>query len=323
MKSHVTYLQGLYEAMLVNIAEYFPLLRRDCERDLSRLLSLIESRGLSFLMIDLPDAGKHFDMCLANEQLTPFRKPGLGPFKKGSPIPKLYRGLVLLVFDVNGLLRVNPDVQAIRFLRQLFYAAKKVEVPCDDSKTFQIVSEFFETDQELRTPTLDWDGDVCIADEYDVDSLQLIDCLSTRVRHGGRHHIDYEDGYTDSELPARDRWEAMEAIQSTADIVCSTLGWFNPFDWRAKHGPGAVADQRGTQNKFHFPSWSTKLENYFPMADFGFANFGTWAAFTAGRMVDKLYKNVEHPSKLILYQRRLRDLGSLPRNLLAINGANR
>lgn len=306
MKSHVTYLQGLYEAMLVCIVEYFPLLRRDCERDLSRLLSLVESRGLSFLMIDLPDAGKHFDMCLSNEQLVPFQKPGLGPFRKGSPVPRLFKGLVLLVFDDTGLLRVNPDIQAIRFLRQLFYAAKKVEVPCDDSKTFKIVQEFFETDQELRHPSLNWNGDECIADEYNIDSLQLVDCLRTRIRHGGHSHITYEDGFTESKLPASDRWNALEAIQSTADIVSSTLGWFNPYDWRAKHGPGAVADQRGAQNKFHFPSWSSKLESYFPMADFGFANFSSWAAFSAGRMVDKFFKNVEHPSKLICVPKTLK-----------------
>lgn len=61
MKSYVQYLQGLYLAMLDDIAEYIPSLRRDCERDSSRLLSLVESRGLPFLMMDLPDMGKHID----------------------------------------------------------------------------------------------------------------------------------------------------------------------------------------------------------------------------------------------------------------------
>lgn len=292
--------------MLVNIAEYFPLLHRDCKRDLSRLLSLIESRGLPFLMIDLPDAGKHFDGCLSRGYLDPFKKPGLGPFRRGSPIPKLFKGLVLCIFDESGLLRDDPDIQAIRFLRQLFYAAKKTEVACDDSKTYQIVNEFFMVDREVRESSLRWDDD-----EFDptrAGDLHLWDHLPMF----DLHHPDglrdfFEDTQDNPYFSSASAGRAiMDVVQRTADVVASSLGGFDPADYRAKHGPGAVADQRGTQFKYHFPSWPAKLEKVFPMADFGFANFASWAAFSVGRMRDTLFRSHEYPSKLIAVPKTLK-----------------
>lgn len=304
MKSHETYLQGLYEAMLKNIVEYFPLLHRDCERDLSRLLSLVKSRGLPFLMIDLPDSGKHFDLCLAKGRLDPFKKPGLGPFRRGSPIPKLFKGLVLYVFDEDGVLRINPDIQAIRFLRQLFYAAKKTEVACDDSKRWDIVHEFFKVDQEISAASLPWDDDEFNA--RDACDLHLADRLRDVLRPSDLFRYIYENGDYEPDFSYSEGWAFMEAVQRTADIVASTLGGFNPADYRAKHGPGAVADQRGTQFKFHFPSWPAKLERVFPMADFGFANYASWAAFSVGRMRETLFRSHEYPSKLITVPKTLK-----------------
>ena len=125
MKSYVVYLQGLYKAMLSNIAESDPTLRSDCERDSSRLLSLIEQRGLPFLMVDLPAMAKHLDWCLSHERLTISGIPGFRPYSKKSTIPRLFKGMWLRVFDDLGVLRVNVDAKSIRNLRQLLLAAKK------------------------------------------------------------------------------------------------------------------------------------------------------------------------------------------------------
>lgn len=295
MKSYVNYLQGLYSAMLVDVAERVPSLRVDCERDASRLLSLINSRGLSFLMIDLPEAGKHFDQCLASQRLTNFRKPGFRPFRSGGVIPRLFKGLLLRVFDESGVLRVDSDATCILLLRQLFLAAKKVKVACSDSRTWEHVHEFFETDRNVPSPTLSWDeDDIRLALLRD---LHLGDPCSARPAPLFEH--DHFDCARREEFLSIPESGALEAVQRTADIVSSLLGKFDPSEWRAKHGPGAVADQHHTQFKYDFPSWPSKLSNVFPLEVFGFANYSDWAAFVSGKDAHHLFSENEPPSKLI------------------------
>ncbi len=77
-QSREGYVSGLYCAMLKDIAVRHPELRVDSERDCKRLLSLIESRGIHFVLVDLPTYGKHFDQCLASGHLT---KSGVAGFR--------------------------------------------------------------------------------------------------------------------------------------------------------------------------------------------------------------------------------------------------
>lgn len=302
MKSYVNHLQGLYSAMFSDVAEQFPSLRHDCERDASRLLSLIESRGISYLMIDLPDMGKHFDRCLSHGRLIPSGLAGQRPYRKGGVIPRLFKGLLSRVFDEFGVLRTDSDVACIRILRQLYYAAKKMKVTCDDSRTWEHVHEFFETDRKVRSPSLDWDDD-----EPRLQLLQYLHlgdtCSSSPAPLFGICDTSFTDAEGSLSTP---RYGTLEAIQRTADIVSATLGGFIPSEWRAKHGPGAVADQRHTQFKYDFPSWPAKLERVFPMADFGFPNYDAWVRFSTGDAASKLFSSNEPASKLICVPKTLK-----------------
>ena len=301
MKSYVVYLQGLYKAMLSSIAESDPSLRRDCDRDSSRLLSLVEQRGLPFLMVDLPAMGKHLDMCLSMGLLTPSRIPGFRCYAKGSTIPRLFKGMWLRVFDDVGVLRIDVDSRSIRNLRQLLYAAKKVKVACSDSKTWEHVNEFFQIDREIRSPSLNWDED-----EFRIDDIHGLrigdhDFLSPAPLFDCHDNDDQSRGPSPS---VSARFE--DVVQCTADIVSATLGRFNPLDWRTKHGPGAVADQRHTQYKYDFPCWPAKLDRVFPMADFGFANFGHWAEHVGNDGGHDLFRNHEPPSRMIAVPKTLK-----------------
>jgi hypothetical protein len=307
MKSYVQYLQGLYKELLVAASEAFPYLQRDCERDSSRLLSLIESRGLSFLMIDLPDMGKHFDRSLANGRLIRSSIPGQRAYKTGGVIPRLFKGMLLSVFDENGVLRTVPDVDAIRFLRQLYYAAKKMKVACSDSKTWKHVNEFFETDREVRLPSLRWDEDELCTES--LGDLHIGDCLDSVHCPLFDDSPDVQSDESRSEHTlAITNWErdAFETVQRTADIVAATLGRFNPTEWRTKHGPGAVADQRHTQFKYDFPTWPAKLDRVFPMSEFGFANYDHWVDFITNDGAQKGFSPHEPPSKLICVPKTLK-----------------
>ncbi len=297
MKSYVSFLQGLYTELLVEVSEYYPSLRRDCERDASRLLSLVESRGLSFLMIDLPTMGKHFDRCISMGRLTPSGIPGNRPYRRGVAIPRLFKGMLLRVFDETGVLRVDSDVEAIRFLRMLYYAAKKTKVACSDSRTWEHVHEFFETDQEVRCGSLDWD----------LDELRLDDL---RNLHFGDSDSPRPNPLFGDSLPREDSFsicaDLADVVQRTADCVASALGRFDPYEWRTKHGLGAVADQRHTQFKYDFPNWPAKLSNVFPLEDFGFANHAHWAASVRSGEIAKKFNLHEPPSRLIAVPKTLK-----------------
>jgi len=299
MESYVTYLQGLYTALCLTVAEHYPILRRDCERDVSRLLSLIDARGLSFLMIDLVAAGKHFDSCLSAGRLTAYGSAGFRPYRRGGVIPRLFKGLHLRVFDDFGVLRVDPDVASIRFLRQLFYGAKKVKVPCSDSRTWEHVHEFFETDTEVRSPSLSWNDDELGLDR--LPNLHFGDSVDVRPTplFGSFEPKADEPTFTPG-------FGCLDAVQRTADIVAATLGRFDPYEWRSKHGPGAVSDQRRTQFKYDFPSWPEKLSTVFPLADFGFANFSSWAAAVRSGGIHSKYSSNEPPSRLIAVPKTLK-----------------
>ena len=293
MKSYVTYLEGLYRAMFVDIARAFPLDRKGLGRDSSRLCSLIEQRGLPFLTVDLPAMGKHFDQCLAHGRLTPSGIPGFRPVTKGATIPRLFKGMWLCVFDEFGLLRVDADKHAIRCLRQLLYAAKKVKIACPTSKTWNTVNEYFQIDREARLPSLNWDEDELRID--DLRDLNFCDpcVLSPAPLFDSHRDDDYQRG------PSPELVRGLDTLQGVSDIVSATLGSFDPEEWRTKHGPGAVADQRHTQFKYDFPCWPAKLDRVFDVATFAFANFAASAAWSASDDGSFLYRNHEPSAKMI------------------------
>ena len=132
--SYDSYVLGLYNAVLKDIGVQFPQLQKDLGRDYSRLSSCVETRGLSFLMIDLVDFGKHFDKCLAEQRLTLSGLPFQRAYKKETVVPRLFKGLLLRVFTPRGELRTDCDVHAVRALRQLYYMVKKFRIACSDER---------------------------------------------------------------------------------------------------------------------------------------------------------------------------------------------
>lgn len=291
MKSKVTYVQGLYAAILDDIGSMYPTLRVDVELDKVRLFSLSETRGLSFFTIDLVDLGKHFDKCLAEGLFVSSGLPGSRAFKRTSTIPRLFKGMYLRVFTEFGVLRNDADIHCIRFLRQLYYAAKKLRMECENERTWKQVREFYSIDRGLRSPSLNWAGT-----ELDTSS---VDCL-----HLGENPTCYIDPPSlipreCEELSSVDV-QYLQSVQTVCDIVSSTLGRFDPLLWRTKHGPGAVSDQPRDSSKYEFPCWPDKLEHVFPMADFAFANYAQWADYVVSECASGgRFSRHEPPSRLI------------------------
>ena len=272
---------GLYGGILADIALEYPNDARDWIRDKSHLQSILDQDGLGFVTLVLPAAGKHLDRCLSNGFLTPFRMAHLRAYRKGSTIPGLFRALYFRIFEQNGILRSSPDIGAIRFLRQLLYAAKKVEMPCAETANYSAVQAFWTVEKALKAPTLSWDLDVLANPTH---HLHLVDdgqvqpercqCLPRTVAadhselqpqlEGIYHHVDARSPVLDSVL---------ERVQRVADLIAYRLGEFDPLAYRPKHGPGAVSDLRKGADKYSFPRWPDKLEGIFSQADFAYANY--------------------------------------------------
>ncbi|UJQ85898.1 MAG: putative replicase protein [Leviviridae sp.] len=290
-QSREGYVSGLYCAMLKDIAVRHPELRVDSERDCKRLLSLIESRGIHFVLVDLPTYGKHFDQCLASGHLTKSGVAGFRSYRYRGPIPRLFKGLFLRVFDDFGTLLSDPDVSSIRFLRQLFAAAKKLLIDCPDSSTWEQVNEFFKIDREVRSPTLNWDGDDL--GPHDTSDLHFGDHVSCES--------DSLSLFDQGEPPTSIGRDFLDTVQSVADAVTAELGRFNPAEWKFRHGPGAVSDLKRDKYKYLFPNWPDKLEKVFPLADFAFANWSNWVDFVTQESdrFPSLFSLNEPPSRLI------------------------
>lgn len=66
-------------------------------------------------------------------------------------------------------------------------------------------------------------------------------------------------------------------LDFVSSLVTATLGPYDPSLWRFRHGPGAVSEYRGPTNKYSWTNWSDTLESEYPIADYGFHSYSSWA----------------------------------------------
>lgn len=250
-------------AILEDCMDIFPGDRQELLRDFARLSFLVERRGLALYTLDLPALGKHFDRCLSEGTYTKPNLPISGVRWNGKPIPKLFSGLVLRVFTRDGMLRFNADVNAIAALRQLYNFSKKLRIDCERRKHYDAVQTFVSIESDLPEPTLNWAEPWSLEDN--LNRISFCDVDSLRDRRLSDSH------------GCRTRHDLHATLQQVADRVATSLGEFSPGEWRPKHGPGAVSDQKQGENKYAFPTWTEKLDFVFPFAEFAFANLGLWS----------------------------------------------
>jgi len=264
--SYVEFVLGTLTALLKDCADMYPDCTREFERDKKRLSSAVEHHGANFVFSVMPAFRKHLDQCISNGYLTHSGLIHFGSTRRGETVPRLFRGLTLRIFDRIGTLRPDADHNAVRMLRQLLGAVRKLKVECEIKHHREAVQEFFCIEYELPEPESFWtQGENLYVDPSPVVSF-----------------ADYQVSDRSKEIPARPHQESfvssklLETMQRVADLVSSELGDFVPLDWKVKHGPGAVSDSRFGSNKYSFPNWSLRLERIFPYADFGSANYQCW-----------------------------------------------
>lgn len=245
----------LYASMFDDIVACDRAAQTSLSRDLLYLEKMIINRGLPFIMIDMPEAGKVVDSALSRGWLDPSKLPQtFGAVDGGSR--KFLSGLFSRVFDHLGQLRDEVSSSAIYQLRQVLYLAKKVRKECSYDAILAEVDAFQHIDRSLRDPSLNWDGDALEFPERPVSMFDSLRASDDMV--GIKDHIPRP---------------LLEIVERVADHLMAR--WAKQFDYRElrpRHGPGTVADAGRKADKFLFPTWSPKLECGFPHSYFAWSS---------------------------------------------------
>ncbi len=237
-----------YAAVFKDVTAWAPELQSSLERDYQRLVQVVTTRGIPFICIDMPEAGKLLDVSLSRGWIQ-FAElpPTFGKVSKDTG-GYFLKELFLKVFTPDGYLREDCDVQYIYFLRQVLYLAKKVNLPCSDAALEAATKEFVQIDAQLRRPTLNWDLDEL--DTHRLNELSFCD--------GHRSQPDLVSHRDTCPLP----------LLRKLDEVCRfVVRQFPHFGWEdlvPRHGPGAVSDVKRGNDKYSFPNWPRKLDLSFP-----------------------------------------------------------
>jgi hypothetical protein len=277
MKSNVDVVR-VYKGILEDIPMYVTGLELDLSRDYERIKKLVSCRGDQVYLLDFPALLRCFDEALQSNVLSFDGAPLSGGITRKSPIPKLFRGLYLRVFETNGTLKENPCPSCILFIRQLYGVFKKFKKECKDERNREAISDFYATDVDLPEPGLQYEDPELLAAKS-LRGLVLEDCGEQEV------------------LGDLDPGRCISIAQRVFDIITQRLR-VDDIEKRGstfKHGPGAVSDRVPSGSwKYHFHRYPRRLEHCFPSADTVIHNYGEY------RSLEKLDEHDSVSSKLIM-----------------------
>lgn len=261
-KGLVGNLYGLCQSILLDISDIHPNLRKGIERDLVRLETLLSNHGEKVFTLFLPALGKSFDKALEHGALAFDGEPLARPINRRTVIPRLFQGIWMLFFDLDGCLKQDISGDDVRLMRTLLYAFKKFRLQCPPSAVYSTVKEYYDVDRALPPASQEWDTDG--NDLGAVRDRSLLDRLAP-------HH----DLFSRNEFSGDDA-RMLSITQTMGDRISSVLGEYYPQHSRFRHGPGAVSDlTTGRGYKYLFPEWGPRLQHVFPAAEFASANLRT------------------------------------------------
>lgn len=282
MQSYITHSIAVYEGILKDAAIRWPKLQDSFGKDLSYLLRAVEARGLPFLTVVLPSMGKVLDKSLDQGFLPSLPVPQGYPMSKGRPV--LFKGLYEQIFDDCGNIVEDAPVDAVMFLRQLLYMAKKLRLECSDEIKKETLNEFFKIDTCL--PPIEEDTWGSSSPKWKDRTGHPFTGMVQNDLKGARWFDP-----TDSSSPFSPR--TWDSLRLTCRRVISELGEPDWWEILPQFGPGAVSEKVGKSSKFDFPNWPAKLESVFP-----FDWFGVGILDHSIRYYDTYPENREIPSKL-------------------------
>jgi len=136
------------KAVLSDMEAFSPVSPRQLRLDAEYLEKRYKHEGEGLVTKTLPSFGKHFDTCLLNEVYVP---TSLLPRKKGSILPRIFHGLMTLVFDNQGKLLCNPNTAVIAGIRQVCFMFYKLERDYTEETVDEFIKSFVEVDASLTS----------------------------------------------------------------------------------------------------------------------------------------------------------------------------
>ncbi|DAD51528.1 RNA-directed RNA polymerase [ssRNA phage Zoerhiza.4_25] len=247
--------------ILLDAADYYPTARQGFDRDINRLKTLLPRFGDRIFTIDLPAIAKALDRALADGRLVRTNLPLTGGINARTTVPRLFQGLWLRIFGIDGCLLEQADVNAILFLRQVLLFGKKYRMECAPTALYKAVEEYYDIEDKLPPAPACWDTDGA---NLDRGMLGSVCDLARDARSPLFPSVSYGSGQA---------YHLFSEIQSAMDWTSSLLGEYNPSEWKFRHGPGATSEsQRGDAYKYAFPNWAPRLQTIFPYCEFALAN---------------------------------------------------
>lgn len=237
-------------------------------RDLKRITRRVEHEGVSFLTIALPAFASDFERSLELGRIDSSLFMG---FHKRGALPELFRGLLSRVFDTStGDLLGEVDPLAVHAVRQVCLLFKKVLLPCSNKRERKAFGNFVETDTSVRvfeeSLAAYWTS---MPDSFEA-SPNARDSESNTIRDGDRAVARHQRGHSPAQL---------EHFKRVSRLLWSSLFTIDSFRVDhdrviPRHGPGATAERISANARFNIRRWHSRLDEWFPAADFVVPNSG-------------------------------------------------
>lgn len=205
------------------------------------------AEGLSFLTKSLPKLGKAFDKALQGEYKLNAADLRLKP-QVNSKLPKLFGELFNLIFQPDGSLLQQPNIQAVGAIRDLCYLYYKYELPYAAEQENAVVSQFLQTETDLLT----------VQESLENIRGVLNEETSTYVR---RRSICSSS-------------TQVEVAREAKILLSRVFSSFDPHDIVPRHGPGAVATKQQLWEKFLWTNVSENITNQYPLDAYFYACLG-------------------------------------------------
>lgn len=118
------------------------------ERDVRVIEHRCKHEGLSFLTITLPKLSDALEQGIEHGLLT-----CPTDFSSHGRLPRLLGGFFRRVFARSGELLPEPDVECIKYIRQICRFFKKLKIPCSPDREDRAIGQFLAIEDELRQLT--------------------------------------------------------------------------------------------------------------------------------------------------------------------------
>lgn len=214
------------------------------------------SEGVGFLTKTLPRLGKHFDQALTagirlNAASVRFNSC------RNSQLPSFLGELFQRIFHQDGSLLHDPDVNCVKYVRQILYSFYKYELPYDEEQEQEVIQAFKKAEDDLSEM-----------------SGRIAHMQSTW--HSLSHKRTYERTGKSSnraDYPSDESYLSM-VIRRARQHLSVLFRSFDPTDIIPSHGPGVVATKQRLWDKFLWTNVSSRITDLYPFDAYFCASLG-------------------------------------------------